>query len=132
MILSDYVARREALEKKMQEIGEREAAHKMELSIKFQTECKKIASQIGNLKHRRAELNKQYQMDKAWCHRRYQSNKQYVRHMYSEEKRNLIDSIHTLRLEYLTVNGLTDVRPSKLTPPLPTGGIIRKEEPNYE
>lgn len=34
MILSEYQARREDLEKKMQEIGEREAAHKMELSIK--------------------------------------------------------------------------------------------------
>ena len=34
--------------------------------------------------------------------------------MYKEEKQQLIDSIHALRLEYLTVNGLTDVRPGAL------------------
>ena len=36
MVLSEYQARREDLERKMQEIGEREAAHKMELSVKHQ------------------------------------------------------------------------------------------------
>ena len=101
MILSEYQARREALEKKMQEIGEREAAHKMELSIKHQTEMKKIASQIGNLKHRRAEINKQYEMDKTWFHRKYR-----------DEKHQVTAQMHALKMEYLTVNGVKDVRPA--------------------
>ncbi|MBQ3700817.1 MAG: hypothetical protein II886_13085 [Prevotella sp.] len=106
MILSEYQAKREALEKKMQEIGEREAAHKMELSIKHQAQLQKIASQIGNLKHQRAEVNKQYENDKAWFHRKYR-----------DEKRQVTQQMHALRMEYLTVNGVQDVRPAKLTPP---------------
>ena len=102
MILSEYQARREDLEKKMAEIGERESAHKMELSIKHQTELKKIATQIGNLKQKRAEINKQYELDKTWFHRKYR-----------EEKHAITAQIHALRLEYLTVNGVQDVRPAK-------------------
>ena len=103
MILSEYQARREDLEKKMQEIGEREAAHKMELSIKHQTQLKKIATQIGQLKHQRAEINKQYEIDKAWFHRKYR-----------EEKHQVTEAMHALMMEYLTVNGAQDVRPAKL------------------
>ena len=47
MILSEYEAKRHDLDRKLEEIGEREAAHKMELSVKYQAECKKIQSQIG-------------------------------------------------------------------------------------
>lgn len=115
MVLSEYQAKREELEKKMQEIGDREAAHKMELSIKHQTELKKIAAQIGNLKHKRAELNKQYEIDKAWCHRKYR-----------DEKHAVTASIHALRMEYLTLNGAQDVRPAKLTPPISGEGQPNK------
>ena len=66
MILSEYEAKRAELDQKMKEIGEREAEHKMELSIKYQAECKKIQSQIGNLKKRQKEALKQYQNDKMW------------------------------------------------------------------
>lgn len=107
MILSEYQAKREELDKKMQEISDREAEHKMELSIKHQTELKKIAAQIGNLKHQRAEAMKKYQMDKAWLHRKYR-----------DEKQQVTARMHTLRMEYLTVNGVQqDARPAKITPP---------------
>jgi len=115
MILSEYQAKREELERKVQEVGEREAAHKMELSVKHQMELRKIANQIGQLKHKRAEINKQYEKDKAWFHRKYKDEKQVI-----------IQQIHALRMEYLTVNGAQDVRPAKLTPPS-TGG-----QPNGE
>lgn len=95
MQLSEYQAKREALERKMQEIGDREAEHKMELSIKHQAELKKIATQIGNLKHKRAEINKQYEAEKNYTHRKYR-----------EEKHQVTEAIHALKMEYLTVNGL--------------------------
>lgn len=97
MILSEYQAKREALEKKMQEIGEREAEHKMELSIKYQAECKKIQSQIGQLKKRQKEALKQYQNDKMWFHRKYR-----------DEKHEITQKMHMLRMEYLTVNGIKE------------------------
>lgn len=100
MILSEYQAKREDLEKKLQEISDREVQHKMELSVKYQASCKRIASQMGQLKHARAELNKQYQNDKTFFHRKYR-----------DEKREVIERIHALRMEYLTVNGLEDKRP---------------------
>lgn len=95
MILSEYEAKREELDKKMIEISEREAQHKMELHIKYQAECKKIQSQIGNLKKRQKEALKQYQNDKAWFHAKYR-----------EEKQQITSRMHALRMEYLTVNGI--------------------------
>ena len=95
MVLSEYEAKREELDKKMKEIGEREAEHKMELSVKYQAECKKIQSQIGNLKKRQKEALKQYQNDKAWFHAKYR-----------EEKHQITARMHALRMEYLTVNGI--------------------------
>ena len=123
MILSEYQAKREELERKMVEIGEREAAHKMELSVKHQTQLKKIASQIGNLKKQRAEVNKQYEIDKAWFHRKYR-----------DEKHQVTAAMHALRMEYLTVNGIQDNRPSKITPPqsVESGSLTRKEETSDE
>lgn len=102
MILSEYQARREDLEKKMAEIGERESAHKMELSIKYQAECKKIQAQIGQLKRRQKDALKQYQNDKSWFHAKYR-----------EEKHRVTAEMHALLMEYLTVNGVQDVRPAK-------------------
>lgn len=103
MILSEYQARREALEKKMEEINDRQAKHMTQLYAEHQRTMQRISSKINNLKSKRGRENQ-----------RYQANMAYVRHMYKEEKRQLIDSIHALRLEYLTVNGLTDVRPGAL------------------
>ena len=97
MILSEYEAKRAELDQKMKEIGEREAEHKMELSIKYQAECKKIQAQIGQLKKRQKEALKQYQNDKMWFHRKYR-----------DEKHEISQKIHMLRMEYLTVNGIKE------------------------
>jgi hypothetical protein len=97
MILSEYEAKRAELDQKMKEIGEREAEHKMELSIKYQAECKKIQAQIGQLKKRQKEALKQYQNDKMWFHRKYR-----------DEKHDISQKMHMLRMEYLTVNGIKE------------------------
>lgn len=95
MNLSTYEAQRAELDRRLQEVGEREAAHKMELSVKYQAECKKIQSQIGQLKRKQKELLKTYQNDKTFFHRKYR-----------EEKHEICEKMHTLRLEYLTVNNI--------------------------
>ena len=97
MILSEYEAKRAELDQKMKEIGEREAEHKMELSVKYQAECKKIQAQIGNLKKRQKEALKQYQNEKMWFHRKYR-----------DEKHEITQKMHMLRMEYLTVNGIKE------------------------
>lgn len=101
MILSEYQAKREDLEKEMQALNEAESEKKMELSIKYQAGVKKIQAQIGNLKHKQRELLKNYQNDKAWWHKKF-----------STEKRAVSLAMHTLRLAYLTVDG-----PGQNTPP---------------
>ena len=63
MILSEYEAKRAELDRRLQEVGEREAAHKMELSVKYQAECKRIQSQIGQLKKKQKELLKKYAVE---------------------------------------------------------------------
>ena len=95
MILSEYEAKRAELDRSLKEVGEREAAHKMDLSIKYQAECKKIQSQIGQLKKWQKELLQQYQNDKQFFHRKYR-----------EEKHEICEKMRTLRLEYLTVNNI--------------------------
>ena len=95
MILSEYEAKRAELDRRLQEVGEREAAHKMELSVKYQAECKRIQSQIGQLKKKQKELLKTYQNDKTFFHRKYR-----------DEKHELCEKMHALRLEYLTVNNI--------------------------
>jgi hypothetical protein len=95
MILSEYEAKRADLDRRLQEVGEREAAHKMELIVKYQAECKKIQSQIGQLKKKQKELLKTYQNDKQFFHRKYR-----------DEKHEICEKMHTLRLEYLTVNNI--------------------------
>lgn len=95
MILSEYEAKRAELDRRLQEVGEREAAHKMELSVKYQAECKKIQSQIGQLKKKQKELLKTYQNEKQFFHRKYR-----------DEKHEICEKMHVLRLEYLTVNNI--------------------------
>ena len=95
MILSEYEAKRAELDRRLQEVGEREAAHKMELSVKYQAECKRIQSQIGQLKKKQKELLQTYQNNKTFFHRKYR-----------DEKHEICEKMHALRLEYLTVNNI--------------------------
>lgn len=97
MILSDYEAKRHDLEKQMQELNVREAEHKMELSIRYQAECKKIQQQIGQLKKKQKDLLAKYQQDKRYVHGKYR-----------DEKLGITEKMHVLRMEYLTVNNVTD------------------------
>ena len=95
MQLSEYEAKRQELDAKMQKLNEMESEKKMELSIKYQAECKKIQAQIGNLKHKQKEALKQYQNDKSWWHAKFR-----------DEKHDVSAKMHMLRLEYLTVNNI--------------------------
>ena len=95
MILSEYEAKRGELEKEMEKLNAMESEKKMELSIKHQAELKKIASQIGQLKKKRADVQNQYQKDKQWWHAKFRT-----------EKHEVTQKMHLLRLEYLTVNGI--------------------------
>jgi hypothetical protein len=95
MELSTYEARRSELDAQMQKLNEMESEKKMELSIKYQADCKKIQSQIGNLKKKQNDTLKQYQNDKAWWHAKFKS-----------EKQDITSKMHLLRLEYLTVNNI--------------------------
>ena len=95
MSLSEYEAKRAELDRRLQEVGEREAAHKMELSVKFQAECKRIQSQIGQLKKKQKELLQNYKNDKTFFNRKYR-----------DEKHEICEKMHALRLEYLTVNNV--------------------------
>ena len=94
MILSEYEAKHEDLEKKMEDLNTQESEKKMELSVKYQMKCKEISNKMGQLKHQRAEALKNYQNDKAWWHKKFR-----------EEKHKVTASMHLLRMEYLTVNG---------------------------
>lgn len=105
MTITDYEAKRLQLEKKMQEINEREAAHMVSLLGKMNAERMKISSQIGQLKKKQDELQRHYKADKN-----------YIRRMCRDEKIALNAKMHCLRLEYLMVNGLPDSRASKLPP----------------
>lgn len=95
MELSTYEAKREELDAQMQKLNEMESEKKMELSIKYQAECKRIQSQIGNLKKKQILALKQYQNDKAWWHAKFKG-----------EKHDVSSKMHLLRLEYLTVNNI--------------------------
>lgn len=105
MILSEYEAKRADLDARMQELNAQESEKKMELSIKYQADCKRIQAQIGKLKHKQKELLKNYQNDKSWWHDKFKN-----------EKRQVTEKMHMLRLEYLTVNGI-DCKETRTTPP---------------
>lgn len=95
MIISEYEAKRAELDRRLQEVSERESAHKIELSVRYQAECKRIQCQIGQLRKKQKELLDTYQKDKQFFHRKYR-----------DEKHEICEKMHTLRLEYLTVNGI--------------------------
>lgn len=113
MILSEYEAKRADLDTKMQELNAQESEKKMELSIKYQADCKRIQAQIGQLKHKQKELLKSYQNDKSWWHQKFKS-----------EKNQVSANMHLLRMEYLTVNGI-DCKEMRNTPP--SGGETQHE-----
>ena len=95
MQLSEYEAKRQELDAKMEKLNEMESEKKMELSIKYQADCKRIQSQIGQLRKKQSELLKEYQNNKAWWHKKFK-----------DEKREVSERMHMLRLEYLTVNNI--------------------------
>ena len=95
MILSEYEAKRADLDTKMQELNTQDSEKKMELLVKYQAECKRIQSQIGQLKKRQKDLLKEYQNDKAWWHDKFRT-----------EKHKVTERMHMLRLQYLTVNNV--------------------------
>ena len=105
MSITDYEAKRMRLDEEMQKVNARQAEHEMELSVKYQTEMKRISTQIGALKSKRGEITKKYQIDKSW-----------LRKKYRDEKEDVTRKMHLLRLEYLTANGLPDNRAKKVTP----------------
>jgi hypothetical protein len=106
MQLSEYEAKRAELDAKMQKLNEMESEKKMELSIKYQAECKKIQAQIGNLKRKQKDTLKQYQNDKSWWHAKFR-----------DEKHEITSKMHMLRLEYLTVNNIESKETKQIAPP---------------
>lgn len=96
MVLSEYEAKRQELDALMDKFNKMESEKKMELSIKYQADCKRIQSEICNLKRKQKELLKDYQNNKAWWHEKFK-----------EGKRDVSAKIHLLRLEYLTVNNIS-------------------------
>ena len=111
MNLSEYQAKCEELEQRMEELNQQESEKKMELSIKYQATAKKISSQIGALKHQRAEAEKEYQKDKSWWHMKFLS-----------EKQNINQRMLMLRVEYLTIDNI-ESKENRITPP--SGGEQR-------
>ena len=97
MIMSEYAAKRHELEVELQQLNDREAEHKVELSVRYQAECRKIQTQIGSLKKKQKDLLQKYQQDKNYVHRKYR-----------DDKLSITERMHTLRLEYLTVNEIED------------------------
>lgn len=95
MLLNEYEAKRQELDAQMEKLNTMESEKKMELSIKYQSDCKRIQSQIGQLKKRQVELLKDYQNNKSWWHKKFK-----------DEKRMVSEKMHMLRLEYLTVNNI--------------------------
>ena len=79
----------------MQKLNEMESEKKMELSVKYQNDHKKIQSKIGQLKKEQKDLLKQYQNDKSWWHIKFRN-----------EKQDISAKMHLLRLEYLTANNI--------------------------
>lgn len=95
MKLSEYEAKRAELNAQMEKMNEMESEKKMELSVKYQADCKRIQSKIGQLKKEQKTLLENYQRDKQWWHRKFK-----------DEKNVISEKMHVLRLEYLTVNNI--------------------------
>ena len=95
MKITDYEAKRLELDAKMQELNNQESEKKMELSVAFQTECKRIQSKIGSLKKQQKQALQDYKNNKKWWHEKFR-----------KEKMEITSKMHMLRIEYLTVNNI--------------------------
>ena len=95
MTITDYEAKRLELDAKMQELNHSESEKKMELSVAYQTECKRIQSKIGTLKKQQKQALQDYQNNKKWWHEKFR-----------KEKMEITGKMHLLRIEYLTVNNI--------------------------
>ena len=107
MKITDYEAKRLELDAKMQELNNQESEKKMELSVAFQTECKRIQSKIGSLKKQQKQALQDYKNNKKWWHEKFR-----------KEKMEITSKMHLLRLEYLTVNNI-DSKETRKDPPQP-------------
>lgn len=96
MTLEEYEEKRLALEQQMEDANEREKMHKEKLAFTYQKECKEVQSKIGNLKKRQSELLHQYRQDKMYVHAQYR-----------QEKQNINEQMHLLRMQYLTLNNIS-------------------------
>lgn len=104
MKITDYEARRLELDAKMQELNHQESEKKMELSVAYQTECKRIQSKIGSLKKQQKQALQDYQNNKKWWHEKFR-----------KEKMEITGKMHILRIEYLTVNNI-DSKETRIPP----------------
>lgn len=104
MKITDYEARRLELDAKMQELNHQESEKKMELSVAYQTECKRIQSKIGSLKKQQKQALQDYQNNKKWWHEKFR-----------KEKMKITGKMHILRIEYLTVNNI-DSKETRIPP----------------
>ena len=95
MKITDYEARRLELDAKMQELNHKESENKMELSIAYQSECKRIQSKIGTLKKQQKQALQDYQNNKKWWHEKFRN-----------EKMEITGKMNMLKIEYLTVNNI--------------------------
>lgn len=96
MTLEEYEEKRLALEKQMEDANEREKMHKERLAFSYQKECKEVQSKIGNLKKCQKDLLRQYRQDKMYVHAQYR-----------QEKQNINEQMHLLRMQYLTLNNIS-------------------------
>lgn len=96
MTLEEYEEKRLALEQQMEDANEREKMHKERLAFNFQKECKEVQSKIGNLKKCQSDLLRQYRQDKMYVHAQYR-----------QEKQNINEQMHLLRMQYLTLNNIS-------------------------
>lgn len=96
MTLEEYEEKRLALEQQMEDANEREKMHKERLAFNYQKERKEVQSKIGNLKKRHSDLLRQYRQDKMYVHAQYR-----------QEKQNINEQMHLLRMQYLTLNNIS-------------------------
>lgn len=96
MTLEEYEEKRLALEQQMEDANEREKMHKERLAFNYQKDSKELQSKIGNLKKRQSELLRQYKQDKI-----------YVHSQYRQEKQNINEQMHLLKMQYLTLNNIS-------------------------
>ena len=99
MTIAEYEEKRLALEHKMQEANERERTHKEKAHLEYQKQCKSISARIGDLKRQQSDLLRKYKQDKVYLHS-----------LYREEKTQINAQMHSLKMQYLTINGIDNTK----------------------